>query len=229
MAILMEKEQLKQLWDKKSEVKHRKNNFCSKQAIFKKEYNICYENIKKTQEVVEITSLLDGTNKLLTNKMSFERFVLSSYLNDVLIQANEILSHLLNGQYQLVISKTTRQNALVGLDIDIYDSYSQEIRSAHTLSGGESFCASLALAIGLSDLIRKQNGGFQMGHLFIDEGFGSLDDENAQIVLTQLTKVLNDNRKIGIISHVDKLKQVIFPQLKVIKTRNGGSKIEIEE
>ena len=109
------------------------------------------------------------------------------------------------------------------MELDVYDHYNAVVRSVKTLSGGESFMASLSLALGLSDEVQSSSGGIQVDTMFVDEGFGSLDEESLNQALNALWQLADSNRLIGIISHVGELKNRIENQIIVKKKRTGGS------
>jgi exonuclease SbcC len=111
-----------------------------------------------------------------------------------------------------------------GLDIEVLDSFTGKCRSANSLSGGESFMASLALALGLSDVLQQNAGGIHLDAMFIDEGFGSLDSEVLDLAIRTLSDMTGDSRVIGVISHVAELRDRIDKQIRVSKT-SGGSKV----
>ena len=165
------------------------------------------------------------------HKTELETYVQMAYFDRILRKANVRLMTMTGGQYELVRKKDqdTRQGK-VGLDLNVTDHYNGSQRSVKTLSGGESFMASLSLALGLSDEIQARAGGIQLDAMFVDEGFGSLDEE----ALNQAVKVLNGlaggNRMVGIISHVAELKERIDRKIVVKKDRTGGgggSRIEV--
>lgn len=113
--------------------------------------------------------------------------------------------------------------SIAGLEIDVLDRYTGSMRPSETLSGGETFLASLALALGLSDVIMAQAGGMYIDAMFVDEGFGTLDEETCQLAIEVLDKLSSDDRMIGIISHVPDLKERIARQIQVTKTRSGST------
>ena len=132
------------------------------------------------------------------------------------------------GQYELCRrTKAENNRSQSGLELDVLDHYNGSRRSVKTLSGGESFKASLALALGLSDEIQSSAGGIRLDCMFVDEGFGSLDDESLQQAMQALISLTEGNRLVGIISHVGSLKERIDRQILVTKAKSGGSKIEI--
>lgn len=133
-----------------------------------------------------------------------------------------------DGQYDLIRRKEALNNkGQSGLDLNVIDHYNGSERSVKSLSGGESFKASLALALGLADEIQSSAGGIKLDTMFVDEGFGSLDEESLAAAMKALTSLADGNRLVGIISHVGELKQKIDKQIIVKKDKVGGSYAEI--
>ena len=168
---------------------------------------------------------LRGSGK---DKIKLETFVQMTYFDRILRRANIRLMTMTDGQYDLKRAETAADNrGQTGLDLNVIDHYNGTERSVRTLSGGETFLASLCLALGLSDEIRSSAGGIRIDTMFIDEGFGSLDEES----LRQAVKALNDlaegSRLVGMISHVAELKEKIEKQIVVTKEKTGGSRVEI--
>jgi len=167
--------------------------------------------------------LSDVANGRTSNKISLQRFVLSVLLDDVLIQASQRLSLMSKGRYQLLRRQTSSDNRKVsGLELDIEDAYTGKSRSVSTLSGGESFMAALSLALGLSDVVQAYAGGIKLDTLFIDEGFGSLDQESLDLAIRTLVDLQATGRMIGIISHVTELKEQMALRLDVISSKTGS-------
>ena len=134
-----------------------------------------------------------------------------------------------DGQYEFVRSGAPGDKRhLSGLDLSVLDHYSGTERPVSTLSGGESFMASLSLALGLSDEVQASAGGIRLDTMFVDEGFGSLDSETLEKAIRTLTELSEDDRLVGIISHVDTLKSRIDRQIVVTKDRDAGSKAVIK-
>ena len=172
-------------------------------------------------------TLSEVANGQTGNKISLQRFVLSVLLDDVLIQASQRLHIMSKGRYQLLRKEDrSKGNKASGLELEVEDSYSGKTRPVATLSGGESFMAALALALGLSDVVQSYAGGVRLDTLFIDEGFGSLDPESLALALTTLLDLQASGRTIGIISHVTELKEQMALRVDVLSSR-VGSRIQV--
>ena len=183
--------------------------------------------LKRVQDLQTVSDVMNGNTD---NKLSLERYVLQSYLTEVLQVANERLAKLTNGRYAFKLSdEAARGNGTKwsGLEINVYDDNAGQERSVRTLSGGESFIASLALALGLGEVIQERSGGIKVETLFIDEGFGSLDQEALDQAMNALESI-KGYQMIGIISHVTELENQIPNQLRVI-SRNGVSHVEYRQ
>lgn len=171
----------------------------------------------------DLDNLASGNNG---RRLVFEQYVLAEYFERILGAANLRLSMMTSGRYEMsrveeVLDGRSKDN----LEIRILDYYTGKYRSVKTLSGGETFKASLSLALGLSDVIQSESGGVRVDTLFIDEGFGSLDSESLDQACMALTSLVEKERLIGIISHVPELRERITSQIAVSKT-NSGSVIE---
>ncbi len=161
-------------------------------------------------------------------KIMLETYIQMNYFDRIINRANTRLMIMTNGQYDLVRRKeAASKSGKSGLELDVIDHYNGTHRSVKTLSGGESFKASLALALGLADEITSSAGGIQLDTMFIDEGFGSLDANSLDTAMKALMSLAEGNRLVGIISHVDELKRRIDKQIVVTKDKTGGSKAEI--
>lgn len=157
-------------------------------------------------------------------RVSLERFVLGSLLDQVLDLASQRLRRMSRGQYSLLRQDEGQQkrNTSSGLDLAIDDAHSGKVRPVATLSGGESFMASLALALALSDVVQQRSGGIQLDTLFIDEGFGSLDSEALQLAINTLIELQAHGRTIGVISHVAELKEQMAQRIELLPSRQGS-------
>lgn len=175
----------------------------------------------------EFSNLSNGKVRGSKMKTTFEQFVQTYYFRRILKAANTRLSTLSDGRYLLMHrEEASRGSGQDGLELDVLDSYTGKSRSVNSLSGGETFMASLALALGLSDTIRELKGGIEIEVMFIDEGFESLDAEALQRATKLLSSMSDESTMIGIISHVSELKDAIMQQIRVKKT-NKGSSLEI--
>ena len=153
----------------------------------------------------------------------FQTYVLRSILSDVIEAANARLIVMSRGRYRLIHGEGGHKNKWWGLEIDVFDEYTGLPRVSRTLSGGETFLASLALALGLSDVVQHYAGGMHLDMIFIDEGFGSLDSETLDVAIRALLEVQQeDGRLVGIISHVEELRARIPVHLEVLRTANGS-------
>lgn len=184
---------------------------------------------EKTLEELEryqnLSDLLSGktTGK---NKTSFETYVQMSGFDGIIRAANRRLLPMSGGQYQLYRHEDPNAKGNIALNLDILDHYTGKKRPVSSLSGGESFMASLSLALGLSDMVSANAGGIRVDTLFIDEGFGTLDEKSLQDAIAMLQELSNSNKLIGIISHREELKEEISKKIQIHKT-NKGSSLEI--
>ncbi|MCH4006195.1 MAG: SMC family ATPase [Eubacterium sp.] len=177
------------------------------------------------QRLTDVQNLSDTVNGNLNGKekVQLETYVQMHYFDRILQKANRRLLIMTENQYELkrrVHADNARSQS--GLDLDVLDHFNGSIRSVNTLSGGEKFMASLSLALGLSDEIQSASGGIRLESMFVDEGFGSLDDESLQQALKALQSLAESDRIVGIISHVQQLADQIDKQIVVTKTRTGS-------
>ena len=162
-------------------------------------------------------------------KIMLETYIQTAYFDRILGRANTRLLIMSGGQYELRRCARAGDNrSQTGLELEVIDHYNGTARSVKTLSGGETFAASLSLALGLSDEVQATAGGVQLEAMFVDEGFGSLDSEALQQALAALVGVSGGNRIVGIISHVAELKDRIDRQIIVTKDRSGGSRVQVQ-
>jgi len=175
--------------------------------------------------LMDVYQTLKGDNPL---RLSFERYVLIEFLEQILHAANVRLSKLSNGQFTLQRSdRLEKHNRQSGLGLDVYDAYTGQARDVKTLSGGEQFNASLCLALGMADVIQAYQGGVSIEMMFIDEGFGTLDEESLRKAIDTLVELQRSGRLIGVISHVPELKEAIPAAIEVRKTKEGHSRTEM--
>lgn len=190
---------------------------------------------KQMQEVEEKWSLLKELAATMNgtipgkDKIMLETYVQMTYFDRILKRANTRFMQMSGGQYELVRAKQAQNmKSQSGLEMDVIDHYNGTMRSVKTLSGGEAFLASLSLALGLSDEIQAVSGGICLETMFVDEGFGSLDEEALSQAISTLQGLAQGNRLVGIISHVAELQERIEKQIIVTKGRSGGSSVKIE-
>lgn len=156
-------------------------------------------------------------------KYSFSRYVLGTFFEEIIEQANYHLNQMTGGKYELIRQQEAgRKNESAGLGMIVFDAYTGERRETASLSGGESFQVSLSLALGLSDVVRNHSGGCTLETMFIDEGFGALDEQTLDQAMNVLHELSGDTRQIGIISHVGKLSENISQKIYVKKTPKGS-------
>ena len=185
------------------------------------------EQVNLKAEYKTVGTLAEVANGKFGDKISLNRFVLSVLLDEVLVQASLRLSKMTQGRYQLLRKEErAKGNKASGLELEIADSHTGKPRPVSTLSGGESFKASLALALGLSDVVQSRAGGIQLDTLFIDEGFGSLDAESLNSAIQTMIELRNTGRIVGIISHVQALKEQIATRIDV-QVALSGSRIQV--
>lgn len=222
-------------------INQKEKEYTQRLECLKNEYsfntNLCisirksYDAIKKTEKkyimIKKLYALTSGNIKDQT-RIKLESYVQSLYFDRIVARANKRLSIMTNGQYELVreLESNSKQKKF-GLGLNVVDHWTGTQRAVNTLSGGESFKAALALALGLTDEIKSRSGGVSLDAMFIDEGFGSLDDESLSQAVRALTELASNDKTIGIISHIKELKNKIDKQLVVKKDRQNGSRVEI--
>ncbi|KAB2335554.1 AAA family ATPase [Bacillus mesophilum] len=197
----------------------KRDNTATKQKI--DEINASMKELEERYQLIgHLADISKGQN---TYRITFERFVLAAFLDDILREANSRLTKMTSGRYEL-LRKTDRSkgNVQSGLELLIYDQYTGQERHVKTLSGGESFKASLALALGLADVVQNYAGGVSLETMFIDEGFGTLDPESLDQAIESLIDIQSSGRLVGVISHVPELKERIDARLEVTATQTGS-------
>lgn len=191
---------------------------------------------RQLQELAEITPACERIHQLSAmavgandagGKLSFERYVMGEVFREILIEANIRLQIMTGGKFELIHQvEASRADSAAGLEIDVMDHSSETVRKAGSLSGGEGFQVSMALALGLSDVVQNHAGGTEIDAMFIDEGFGSLDDGVLGSAVQVLEQLSQGSRQIGIISHVSKLEECISKKI-IVKGSEQGSRIQI--
>lgn len=186
--------------------------------------SVDFETKRKQYQDINILYRTATGNLAQKDKISFEYYVQTAYFSKVIIEANKRLDIMTQSRYQLVLRQESNDKRLSsGLDLDVIDHHSNKRRAVSTLSGGESFKAALSLALGMSDVIQIFAGGIEIDMLFVDEGFGSLDQQSLDQAMNVLNSLTSGNRMIGIISHVSELKTRIEQQIIVKKDVTGSS------
>ncbi|EJG0479021.1 SMC family ATPase [Vibrio alginolyticus] len=191
----------------------------------RKDIAVLHEKNSKLEEEYKVFgTLYDVASGKTGSRVSLHRFVLGVLLDDVLIQASQRLSLMSKGRYILARKTEGFKGAAGrGLDLMVEDGYTGKTRDVATLSGGESFMAALALALGLSDVVQSYSGGIRLDTLFIDEGFGSLDPESLDLAIQTLVDLQQTGRMIGVISHVSELKEQMAQRIDVEPSRLGST------
>lgn len=199
---------------------------------------VCLTDLRERQKKLEglekeltwMKALSDTANGSIPgkSKIMLETYVQMGYFDRILGRANVHLMKMSGGKYDLKRRETSENlRGQIGLDLDVIDHYNGTVRSAASLSGGESFIASLSLALGMSEEVQASSGGVQLDTMFVDEGFGSLDDETLQQAMAALRSLTQSSRLVGIISHVGELRRQIDRQVIVEKAPFGGSTVRI--
>ena len=233
---------LDEMLAKKMQISAEKAKFTSKRQLLATRLSANRHsllNIKgKSEELIStenrlrwIKALADTANGKIQakEKVMLETYIQMTYFDRIIERANLRLMVMTGGQYELIRQKKAANNrSQSGLELDVIDHYNSTQRSVKTLSGGESFKASLSLALGLSDEIQASAGGVRLDTMFVDEGFGSLDEESLSQAMKALMGLVEGNRLVGIISHVAELKQRVDKQIIVTKEKSGGSKATLQ-
>lgn len=180
------------------------------------------------EELQAVKAMSDVANGQLTGsrKVTFEQYVQTAFFDAVLVHANGRLGEMSGGRFELVRRTETDNRSQSALDIDVVDNFTGKTRSVRSLSGGESFKAALSLALGLSDAVQMSAGGIRVETLFIDEGFGSLDSDSLQQAIRVLERLTMGDVMVGVISHVDLLRERIDRKIEVTRTKTG-SRVEV--
>ena len=189
--------------------------------LYKKIHDDYLELLDSSKDIREIIEFSDVVNGKTESRKSLETYVQGYYLDLILVAGTKRLLQMTNDRYRFVRrEEKSKGGGLQGLEIEIHDIYLNSTRIISSLSGGELFLASLALALGLAEVIQNESGGISLETIFIDEGFGSLDAETLDTALTTLIDLQSYGRNIGIISHVSELKERIRPKIEVYAQEN---------
>ena len=206
-------------------------NLTNNKKALKNIQNILVDLEKQENNYGMIKNMSDTCAGNLTGKIKIklETYIQMTYFEMILGQANIRLMKMTSGQYEFErCMKENKLTSQTGLDINVLDHYNGSVRSVKTLSGGETFKASLSLALGMADVVYSSSGGIRLDSMFVDEGFGSLDDESINLAIRVLNDLTQGNRLVGIISHVEELKTKIDRHIEVLKHKNIGSYTKIK-
>lgn len=215
------KENLNALIDKYSAVHYQCESNVKKLKSIESHINYLNQELKDQQQIFQLSEIVSGKNN---KNLTLENFVLIYYLDKIIAQANLRLATMTDNRYQLIRREAVSQG-LSGLEIDVFDLHSNKARHISSLSGGETFQSSLALALGMSEIVQQQSGGISLESIFIDEGFGTLDQETLETALDTLLNLKSTGRMVGIISHVTELKNRIPLVLEVKSNQYQSSTI----
>ncbi len=196
------------------------------------ELSECRKNLGEGEkQLIFLRALSNTANGTVQGKekVMLETYVQTFYFDRIIAKANLRLLRMSGGQYELMRRKSADNlRSQSGLELEVMDHYNGSVRSVKSLSGGESFKASLSLALGLSDVVQAAAGGIRLDTMFVDEGFGSLDSGSLDQAIDALISLAEGNRLVGIISHVSELKERIDRQIIVTKNKTGGSSVSIQ-
>jgi exonuclease SbcC len=182
---------------------------------------------RSTAPVIRMADLVSGSTPDNVRSMSLPTFVLRERFADVVASANDRLATMSDGRYTLEHVEDREGNKRSGLGLRVRDTHTDQPRDPGTLSGGETFYCSLAMALGLADVVTAEAGGVDLGTLFVDEGFGSLDPDTLDNVLSVLSGLGTSGRVVGIVSHVPELKERIAERITVVPNRDGSSRLVV--
>ncbi|MFM7212254.1 MAG: SbcC/MukB-like Walker B domain-containing protein, partial [Actinomycetota bacterium] len=169
-----------------------------------------------TAAAIELGALVTARSNANIRKLTLQAYAVQRRFRAVLEAASVHLERMSSGKYAFALDESAAGNAQSGLGIDIVDAWSGQTRDPATLSGGETFYASLSLALGLADVVREESGGVTLETLFVDEGFGSLDADTLSVVLDQLDALRARGRAVGVISHVAEMKEWVHDRIEVL-------------
>lgn len=231
-ALMNEDRELKQMI---STFDHKRTNLVSRLNRNEETYNKIIKQsdrlVKEEDRLIWVQALSNTANGSIgsgKDKIMLETYIQMTYFDRIIARANTRLMIMTNGQYELKRrEEAENKRSQSGLELNVIDHFNGSERSVKTLSGGESFKASLSLALGLSDEIQSSSGGIQLDTMFVDEGFGSLDEESLQHAIKTLSSLSEGRRLVGIISHVGELKDKIDKQIIVKKEKAQGSYVQI--
>jgi len=228
VAIDLIQEELSELSEKKDKILLEREGHTSRLKTNKRELSSILKLKEKINSIEEeylvLGELADVANGKNEHRMTFERYILAAFLEDIIRAANMRLNKMTSGRYEMFrTEKKERANKQSGLEMEVFDNYTGKKRHVKTLSGGESFMASLAMALGLSDIVQNYAGNVRLDTMFVDEGFGTLDPDALDAAINCLIDLQDSGRLVGLISHVPELKERIEARLEVSTTNIGST------
>lgn len=222
------KEEQQDLTKKRDELRQREGNNKRVADNIRKQFDALNRLESRWNWMKALSDTANGTLRG-KEKIMLETYVQRTYFDRIIARANTRFMTMTGGQFELIRKdQADNQRSQTGLELDVIDHYNGSMRSVKTLSGGESFKASLSLALGLADEIQANAGGIRLDTMFVDEGFGSLDQESLDQAIKALHQLSDGKRLVGIISHVTELKNRLDRQIVVKKNREGGSTVHME-
>ncbi|EIB7772576.1 SMC family ATPase [Listeria innocua] len=223
LESFMTEKQLELAQSEENTIKQR--DFVLKRKEHAENYQNSIQSVEKAEEnYADIGLLADSARGKNARRLTFERYILAMFLDTIIHRANHRLSKMTSGRFELKRKiEKAKGNVQSGLELEVFDEYTGLTRHVKTLSGGESFKTSLALALSLAEVVQEMAGGISLETMFIDEGFGTLDPESLEVAVECLLETQENGRLVGIISHVPELKERISARLEVTATNHGST------
>ncbi|MBC1903609.1 SMC family ATPase [Listeria innocua] len=223
LESFMTEKQLELAQSEENTIKQR--DFVLKRKELAENYQNSIQAVEKAEEnYADIGLLADSARGKNARRLTFERYILAMFLDTIIHRANHRLSKMTSGRFELKRKiEKAKGNVQSGLELEVFDEYTGLTRHVKTLSGGESFKTSLALALSLAEVVQEMAGGISLETMFIDEGFGTLDPESLEAAVECLLETQENGRLVGIISHVPELKERISARLEVTATNHGST------
>ncbi|MGJ6539522.1 SbcC/MukB-like Walker B domain-containing protein [Listeria monocytogenes] len=223
LEFIMKEKQLELSQSEENTMKQRE--FVTKRKELVENYQNSIQTVEQAEEnYADIGLLADAARGKNARRLTFERYILAMFLDTIIHRANHRLSKMTSGRFELQRKmEKAKGNVQSGLELEVFDEYTGLTRHVKTLSGGESFKTSLALALSLTEVVQEMAGGISLETMFIDEGFGTLDPESLEAAVECLLETQENGRLVGIISHVPELKERISARLEVTATNHGST------
>ncbi|EPV3682802.1 AAA family ATPase [Listeria monocytogenes] len=223
LEFIMKEKQLELSQSEENTMKQRE--FVTKRKELVENYQNSIQTVEQAEEnYADIGLLADAARGKNARRLTFERYILAMFLDTIIHRANHRLSKMTSGRFELQRKmEKAKGNVQSGLELEVFDEYTGLTRHVKTLSGGESFKTSLALALSLAEVVQEMAGGISLETMFIDEGFGTLDSESLEAAVECLLETQENGRLVGIISHVPELKERISARLEVTATNHGST------